>query len=120
MVKDRLAFGGYEKTLEGLEKAIESTWLKRSARKNKKQKSSSHREDGNPARRPGEKVPLPENVKQAMEARRRWIDVVGAAMQAPDVQGRFAGLPERSIYAEMEDLKGDAAGRKWIQTMSSE
>lgn len=119
LVKDRLAYGGYERTLEGLEKAIEGAWLKRSARKHKKQKPN-HRDEGNSARRPGEKVPLPDAVKQAMEARRRWIDVVGGAMEAPDVQGRFTGLPERSIYDEMEDLKDDATGRTWIQTTSNE
>ena len=120
LVRDRLAYGAYEKSLEGLEKTIEGAWLKRSARRNKKQKSSSHREEGNSIRRPGEKVPLPDNVKQAMEARRRWIDAVGPLMEAPDVQGKFTGLPERSIYDGLEDLKDDATGRTWIQTISNE
>ena len=120
LVRDRLAYGAYEKSLEGLEKPIEGAWLKRSARRNKKQKSSSHREEGNSIRRPGEKVSLPDNVKQAMEARRRWIDAVGPVLEAPDVQGKFTGLPERSIYDGLEDLKDDATGRTWIQTISND
>jgi transcriptional adapter 3 len=115
LVMDRLGYGGYEKSLEGLEKVIEGTWLKRSARKMKKQKSSQRDEQAG-VKRCIEKVPLPDAVKQAMQTRRQWIEVLGKTMQAPEVQGRYTGLPEKSVYADLDDLKNDAAERTWTQT----
>jgi hypothetical protein len=117
---DRLAYGGYEKALDGLEKTVENNWLKRSARKMKRQKASMREDGTGSTKRCVEKVPLPDSIKQAMQARRQWIEVVGKPMQLPEVQGRFTGLPEQSIYADLDDLKGDAAGRVWTQTIGTD
>jgi transcriptional adapter 3 len=112
LVRDRLAYTGYKKTLEGMEKVIENAWLKRSTRKPKKSKSKD-KEELAQSKRIGDKSLLPEAVKLAIDARRRWIDIVGGAMATPEVGTRYTGLPVESVYHGLDALKADVAHRRW-------
>lgn len=110
LVKDRLAYAGYKKTLDGLEKVIESAWLKRV---NRKMKKSKHQHANNHSGSEPPRQALSEQVKTALDARARWIEVVGSTMTSPEAEARYTGLPEKSIYQGVETGKEDVAGRRW-------
>src|SRR6478752_5469183 len=99
--RDRLAYGDYKHTLSGLEAVITTAWQRRSSRKVRKGKSKEKEKEKEDVYVMGKKMPgsaLPEQVKKAMEARRKWIDSVGIAFEGEDTAGRFKDLPTRSIY----------------------
>lgn len=114
VTKERLAYSEYKKVLEGLEKLIEQAWVKRyaalkKAGKKQKGKGKEHAaaaatgDTVAPAGRREGVPPLSDQVKLAMDARRRWLDTVGAALEGDPVVGRYRGLPVASIYAGIDE-----------------
>ncbi len=104
--RDRLAYGDYKHTLSGLEAVITTAWQRRSSRKVRKGKSKDKEKEKEDVYVIGKKMPgsaLPEQVKKAMEARRKWIDSVGVAFEGEETAGRFKDLPTRSIYEGVDD-----------------
>lgn len=116
VTKERLAYSEYKKVLEGLEKLIEQAWVKRYAalkKAGKKQKGKGKEQAGPPAAAVGDTgaamgrregvPPLSDQVKLAMDARRRWLNTVGAALEGDPIVGRYRGLPVASIYAGIDE-----------------
>jgi transcriptional adapter 3 len=112
VARDRLAYGDYRHTLSGLEAVITTAWQRRSSRKVRKGKSKEKEKEKEEVYvMGGKKAPgsaLPDQVKKAIEARRKWIDSVGAALEGEDMEGRYKGLPTRSIYEGIDDQIRDA------------
>jgi transcriptional adapter 3 len=93
VAKLRLAYSEYTAALEGVEKAIESAWLKRS----KKLPSGS-----TGTKKPGSietrsRLPVADNVKKLVAVRAKWKQSVGKSFEELE-QGVVAGLPVNSIY----------------------
>ncbi len=83
---------------------IETTWLKRVSKKSKKsrKKDMSGTGTGSAVGGAGNHVPLDELTKKALMTRQKWIESIGTVLKGEDVQGRYMGIPEKSIYEGIE------------------
>lgn len=88
VARARLAYGEYSSALEGIEKVIESAWLKRSKTSSSK-KPSSHETRS--------RQPIADNVKKLLAIRSKWKQNIGKSFDELD-EGVVLGLPTKSIY----------------------
>jgi len=94
IAQHRLAYSEYSQSLDGIEKSIETAWVKRVKKYGATPKKSST--EGTPAPGSG-RPPVPENVMKLVNVRRSWVDTVGKTMAARP-KGEVVGIPEASIY----------------------
>jgi transcriptional adapter 3 len=113
IAKDRLAFAEYQQCLDGLDRVIESAWVKRQKLAVRQQKRKlgapplpgtsvriSAKEKERDDREREQQQRLMETVRRAMDRRRLLVDHVGAIFreEEEDEPGRFFGLPKTSVY----------------------
>ncbi|GAA93449.1 uncharacterized protein L969DRAFT_89448 [Mixia osmundae IAM 14324] len=96
-VRERMAFQDYEAMRDGLEKTVETGWIKRQrttkrkVAKNKYYKPNTVIESGLP--------PLSEDLVVALDNRRRFVEGLAPIFaDEPGRQGRFRGLPRESVF----------------------
>lgn len=109
IVKDRMAYQEFESTRDGIEKVIETGWIKRQRYGKKKAPVVPTKPGAKPPPVPvapppaivinEPKPPLSRDLLVQMDRRKRFI---GAFQPLFDGQpeGRFAGLPGESVYGE--------------------
>lgn len=111
IARDRLAYGEYKHTLAGLESVIAQGWQRRQSRKARKGKSKEKEKDEvyltTTRRSAASAAPFPEQVKKAIETRRKWIEAVGVSFDDPEVVARFKEPPTQSIYEGIEEDGAD-------------
>lgn len=100
-VKDRMAYQEYESMRDGLEKTIESGWLKRlrGASKKKAAKEKEKKEANVETITPGEekRVPLSETLLAAIDKRRRFVDGLELVFNQGE-PGQYKNIPLTSVY----------------------
>ena len=98
IARHRLAYAEYNQSLDGIEKSIETAWVKRVKKHGAAPKKGRHSStEGTPAPGGSSRPPVPENVKKLVAVRRGWVDSVGKTMMARP-RGEVTGIPEESIY----------------------
>lgn len=96
IAQHRLAYAEYSQALDGIEKSIETAWVKRVKKhgaSSKKARQDSEETGPNGTGRP----PVPENLKKLVAVRQGWVSSVGKTMGARP-RGEVMGIPEDSIY----------------------
>jgi transcriptional adapter 3 len=106
IAQHRLAYAEYSQSLDGIEKSIETAWVKRVKKHGAAPKKGRHSSsEGTPAPNGigtgsgsgSGRPPVPENLKKLVAVRRGWVDSVGKTMTARP-RGEVMGIPEESIY----------------------
>ena len=110
IVKDRMAFQDFEAARDAQERVIENGWNKRQ-RTDKKKKSKKDKdrrggggggaEDGGAAGAAGKHMSLA--LLEAMDKRNRLIGYFKPFFEDEEEQGRFYGLPGKSVYEGLEE-----------------
>lgn len=122
LARDRLAYSEYKHNLEGVERLIEQAWTRRSSRKARKGKAKDKDKDEGYHIVGGKKAALPDNVKKALETRRRWLDLgktFDETSGGEGMQGRFKGMPVHSIFQGIDE-DGREAGLEHDETGSDD
>ncbi|KAK4058888.1 Transcriptional regulator [Microbotryomycetes sp. JL221] len=112
IVKDRMAYQDFEQARDAQERIIENGWSKRQKSENKKKKSKrekerERRQHGAGADEPtsslitGKHMSL--SLLEAMDRRNRLIGSLKPFFEDDEEQGRFYGLPERSVFEGLEE-----------------
>ncbi|GJN88461.1 hypothetical protein Rhopal_001427-T1 [Rhodotorula paludigena] len=120
LVKDRMAYQDYETARDAQERVIEAGWTKRMRVDVKKKKKGKERDrrpgggggaaaggagagDGDPS-----KAPVSADLVEAVEKRDRLVSTFKPFFEEDGGdRGRFFGLPETSVYEELEGLLDD-------------
>ncbi|GAA6001026.1 hypothetical protein JCM10207_007380 [Rhodosporidiobolus poonsookiae] len=109
LVKDRMAYQDYETARDAQERVIETGWTKRQKTDSKKQKKKKDRDrrqgdragkdaaGGGGAGDDPSKLPIPHELLDAVEKRARLVQAFEPFF-AEEEQGRYFGLPEKSVY----------------------
>ena len=145
IARDRIAYQEYVDAREAIDKNITAAYAKlqkkdgpKAPKKNKKKGDSGGNGGGgmngsgangaggmmplpNPAALglgPDEdmKLVVPESLRQLVELRSQWVDVVGGAYEDEESQnpGRIRGIPPRSIYEGIEEDVRRELGRSAV------
>ncbi|GAA5866013.1 hypothetical protein JCM8547_002914 [Rhodosporidiobolus lusitaniae] len=115
IVKDRMAYQDYETARDAQERVIEQGWTKRTRQDTKKAKKKKDRDrarapaDGAAAGAAGgggagadpSKQPISLDLVEAVEKRNRLVQAFQSFFEEEE-QGRYYGLPERSVYEGLE------------------
>lgn len=88
VARARLAYSEYTGALDGIEKALESAWLKRSKISSSKKPTSVETRS---------RQPIADNVKKLLAIRAKWKESIGKSFEELD-EGVVVGLPKRSLY----------------------
>jgi transcriptional adapter 3 len=97
IAQHRLAYAEYSQSLDGIEKSIETAWVKRVKKHGASAKKGRQSSEGTPGPSGSGRPPVPENVKKLVAVRRGWVDSVGKTMSVRP-KGEVMGIPDESIY----------------------
>ncbi|KAL7416223.1 histone acetyltransferases subunit 3-domain-containing protein [Mrakia frigida] len=118
IAQDRLAYAEYLQCLEGLDRIIDSGWHKRQRLLQRQQKRKENtkpgglggltgaREREKEEREKEQNRKIGEALKVAIGRRKKFVEFVGGVFKRAEEeerQGRFWGLPGRSVYEEEEE-----------------
>ncbi|GAA5970153.1 hypothetical protein JCM11641_000291 [Rhodosporidiobolus odoratus] len=108
LVKDRMAYQDYETARDAQERVIEQGWTKRTRVDTKKQKKKKDKDKRTgTAKEPAgvnddpSKQPIPLELLEAVEKRNRLVGAFQPFFEEEE-NGRYYGLPERSVYDGLE------------------
>lgn len=113
IVKDRMGYQEYEATRDAQERLIENGWNKRQRVGSKKKGKSKEQErervkdqailEANGGARP----PVSLALIAAIQTREKLVGQFQPFFSAEEEQGRFYGIPERSVFEEIERVTAE-------------
>lgn len=110
IVKDRMAYQDYETTRDAQERVIENGWTKRQ-RAGKKKGKGRERDRAAAAAAAANaepsKPPVSLALLAAVEKRNKLVGQFKAFFSDEEDRGRFFGIPEKSVYADLPSIDDD-------------